>query len=342
MASFKRSKSSLEAILFHLPKDKLQLLSIDLSRSFFNKREKKIIEALKDVNLQITKRQILGILGRNGAGKTTLIRILNTLLLPTSGKAFVLGFDVEKEFNKIRSKINLVSGGENPGYGILTVRENLFFFSQLYGLNLREAKRKIDFYIKEFGLKERAESLLNTLSTGEKQRLQLMRGLINDPEVLFLDEPTVGLDVEFARFIRNYVKEWVKEGNRTVILTTHYLSEVEELCKYIAIIDKGKILALDTPMGLKAMVQEDIVYEIEVSYSGDLDLNEIRGVRLIEKRFLYGKIYIKFSLREENLISNVLSYINEKGEKILFLRRKEPSLEEAFIKIVGRRLEDEE
>lgn len=316
--------------------------TIELSRTFFNKKEKKVVEALKDINLQITKGQIFGILGRNGAGKTTLIRILTTLLLPTKGKAFVLGFDVEKEFNKIRPRINLVSGGENPGYGILTARENLFFFSQLYGINPKEARKKIDFYIKEFGLSDRAESLLNTLSTGEKQRLQLIRGLINDPEVLFLDEPTVGLDVESARFIRRYIKEWIENSNKTVILTTHYLSEAEELCRYIAIIDQGRILALDTPMGLKSRVRDEIVYEIEISYISDLDFCDMDRVKLLEKKLLDGKVYLRFSLKEENLISSVLNYITGKGGKILFLRRKEPSLEDAYIKIVGKGIEDED
>ncbi|MGB9857814.1 MAG: ABC transporter ATP-binding protein [Dictyoglomaceae bacterium] len=316
--------------------------TINLSRVFVNKKNKKKIEALKDVSLQIQGGQIFGILGRNGAGKTTLIRILTTLLLPTSGSAYVLGHNVESEYYRIRPYINLVSGGENPGYGILNVRENLFFFSQLYGIPRKIAKEKIEKYIKEFGLEERANNLVNTLSTGEKQRMQLIRGLINDPEILFLDEPTVGLDVESSRFIRQFVKKWVEETGKTVILTTHYLAEAEELCNLIAIIDRGKILALDTPAGLKSMGSNEIIYELETTPFPFEELINVKGISIIQNEYLDGKISFKISLENEGLISDVINKISENNSQILYLRKREISLEDAFINIVGRPIEEDE
>lgn len=319
----------------------LVIETINLSRAFVNKKTKKRIEAIKNVSLQIQGGQIFGILGRNGAGKTTLIRILTTLLLPTSGSAYVLGHNVENEYYKIRTYINLVSGGENPGYGILNIKENLFFFSQLYGIPRKLAKEKIDKYIKEFGLEEREYNLVNTLSTGEKQRMQLIRGLLNHPEVLFLDEPTVGLDVESSRFIRQFIKKWIEETGKSVILTTHYLAEAEELCNLIAIIDSGRILALDTPSGLKAMGSKEILYEIETTPFSLEFLKNIRGVSLIQGKYLDGKISFKISLESESLISNVINKISELGSNIIYLRKKETSLEDAFINIVGRPIEDD-
>lgn len=315
--------------------------TVNLSRVFINKKTKKRVETLKDISLKIQGGQIFGILGRNGAGKTTLIRILTTLLLPTSGYAYVLGHNVENEYYKIRPYINLVSGGENPGYGILNVKENLFFFSQLYGLPKKLAKEKINKYIKEFGLEERAYNLVNTLSTGEKQRMQLIRGLLNDPEILFLDEPTVGLDVESARFIRQFIKNWVKETGKTVILTTHYLAEAEELCNLIAIIDLGRILALDTPSGLKALGSNEILYEIETTPFPLESLKNIKGISIIQDKYLDGKISFKISLENESLISNIINKISEFNSNIIYLRKKEISLEDAFINIVGKPIEDD-
>lgn len=315
--------------------------TVNLSRVFINKKTKKRVETLKDISLKIQGGQIFGILGRNGAGKTTLIRILTTLLLPTSGYAYVLGHNVENEYYKIRPYINLVSGGENPGYGILNVKENIFFFSQLYGLPKKLAKEKINKYIKEFGLEERAYNLVNTLSTGEKQRMQLIRGLLNDPEILFLDEPTVGLDVESARFIRQFIKNWVKETGKTVILTTHYLAEAEELCNLIAIIDLGRILALDTPSGLKALGSNEILYEIETTPFPLESLKNIKGISIIQDKYLDGKISFKISLENESLISNIINKISEFNSNIIYLRKKEISLEDAFINIVGKPIEDD-
>src|SRR3990170_3138656 len=159
------------------------------------KKEPKELLALQDVNLQIKEGELFGLLGPNGAGKTTLIKILTTLLAPTSGRAWVSGYDVVEEPGKVRPRINMVSGGEASGYGLLTMRENLWMFSQFYGLPSKEANRRIKELLEVVGLVDRINSKSSDLSTGLRQKINIVRGFLTDPEVLFLDEPTLGLDV---------------------------------------------------------------------------------------------------------------------------------------------------
>ncbi|MEM2114836.1 MAG: ABC transporter ATP-binding protein, partial [Candidatus Caldarchaeum sp.] len=182
--------------------------TVNLGRVFRNRGS--VVQALENVNLRIETGQIYGLLGPNGAGKTTLVKILTTLLLPTTGEAYVYGYNVAKEASKIRPLINLVSGADTPGYGLITVRENLWFYSMLYGLDKETARERINRLIEEVGLKDVENELLRNLSTGYRQRMNLARGLVNEPSVLFLDEPTIGLDAVSARKIRKLIKDWVK------------------------------------------------------------------------------------------------------------------------------------
>ncbi|MEM0446442.1 MAG: ATP-binding cassette domain-containing protein [Candidatus Nitrosocaldus sp.] len=237
--------------------------TVDLSRVFELKG--KSILALDDVNIRISKGEILGLLGANGAGKTTLVKILSTLLLPSKGSAYIHGYDVVKYAKDVRRMINLVSGGETPGYGMLTVRENLWFFSQLYGLSSSLARERIDMLIKAMELEQYKDVRMHRLSTGYKQRLNLARGFINDPKVLFLDEPTLGLDVVNAKHMRKYMRDWVDSDRaRTILLTTHYLAEAEEVCDKIAIIYKGRIVAYETPSALKASLNNGVSIKVEI------------------------------------------------------------------------------
>jgi ABC-2 type transport system ATP-binding protein len=228
---------------------------VDLRRIFRGRGQSGEIVALEDVDLEVKKGEIFGLLGPNGAGKTTLIKILSTILLPTSGKAMVLGMDVTKRTTEVRKRINLVSGGETPGYGSITVRENLWFFSQLYGIPGDIAHERIAKLSKELELTEYLSTRMHKLSTGYKQRLNLVRGFINSPDILFLDEPTLGLDVLSAMNLRRVIKSWIEEHpDKTILLTTHYMAEADVLCDRIAMINHGKILALDTPRGLRNIV----------------------------------------------------------------------------------------
>src|SRR5580700_7781462 len=237
--------------------------------------------ALDGVTLEIKEGELFGLLGPNGAGKTTLIKILTTLLAPSSGSAWVDGKDVVKEARALRPLINMVSGGESSGYGVLNVRENLWLFTQIYGVSNAEAAERIELMLEVVGLTDKASTRISHLSTGQRQKMNFCRGFITDPKILFLDEPTLGLDVTSARAIRTFLREWMKEKpDRTLLLTTHYMAEADELCDRVAIIDKGKVLACDTPAALKRRVQTHALYEISLAPGPGKwdDLGKLPGV----------------------------------------------------------------
>src|SRR5215510_5743313 len=237
-----------------------------------NKKESQIrkeLVALEGVNLTVERGELFGLLGPNGAGKTTLIKILTTLLAPTSGWARVATYDVIKSPHLVRPRINMVSGGESSGYGLLTVRENLWMFSQFYGMNSSEANKRITELLTLVGLQDRMNTKSSDLSTGLRQKMNIVRGFLTDPEVLFLDEPTLGLDVGASRDVRKLIRNWLDgDKKRTLLLTTHYMVEAEELCDRVAIINKGRVLACDTPANLKRDLQRDAIFEIEISRDG--------------------------------------------------------------------------
>ncbi len=247
--------------------------TIDLRRVYQQSgigKTRKTITALGGVSLTIEQGELFGLLGRNGAGKTTLIKVLTTLLAPTSGKAFVNGLDVTRNVMPVRQCIAMVSGGEQSGYGILTVREQLWMFAQFYGVPSREAHKRIDELLAVVDLGDQANQKVYALSTGMRQRMNLCRALVSDPEILFLDEPTVGLDVEAARAVRKYVRSWIHQNpRRTVLLTTHYMFEADELCDRVAIIDRGHIVAQGTTNNLKRDLQVPTLEEAFVRLVGD-------------------------------------------------------------------------
>lgn len=227
----------------------------NLSRDYITtegwfKRKKKKIRAVDGIDFKVKKGEIFGLLGENGAGKTTTIKMLITLLAPTEGECKVLGFDTYKEAEKVRPNINFVFGGERGVYRRLSARDNLLYFAGLYKIKGTEAKKRTDELLRLVELEEAADRLVETYSKGMIQRLQIARGLINNPQIIFMDEPTVGLDPVGANMLRDIIRKMKAEG-RTVLLTTHYMQEADELCDSIAIINKGKIVALDTPDDLK-------------------------------------------------------------------------------------------
>jgi ABC-2 type transport system ATP-binding protein len=307
------------------------------------KKEGKSVTALDSVDLRIERGELFGLLGPNGAGKTTLLKILSTLLLPTSGKAYVAGFDVAKDFQEVRKRINMVSGGEISGYGLLTVRENLWMFTQFYGMKSAVAFKQIDTMLELFGMVDKKNEKVRTLSTGMRQKMNVIRGFVTDPDILFLDEPTLGLDVNASRVIRDYIVEWVeKRPDKTVLLTTHYMAEADQLCDRIAIIDDGKILACDAPDTLKRLVKTSTMLKIDVTLLNNKSvLDKIPGV----EKFTYtddpasNLTSLKFVLQEESAVSDIVSEIVHSGAKILALRKTEPTLEDVFIKMVGKGFE---
>ncbi len=301
------------------------------------------VTALNGVTMQIKEGELFGLLGPNGAGKTTLIKILCTLLLPTSGQAFVAGHDVSTDVFPIRQRISMVSGGETTGYGLLTTRENIWMFSQFYGVNSQVANARIDELMDVFGLRDRRDSKVRTLSTGQRQKMNMIRGFVTDPDILFLDEPTVGLDVNAARTIRDYVMKWVQEHKeKTVLLTTHYMAEADEMCDRIAIIDNGRILACDTPENLKKMVRLDTTFRLEVDPLRDTSrFGSIEGVKNFSAKDDPSKniTYLTFILDGETPVADILSVIMAQGSRVHSLQKSEPSLEDVFVSMVGKGFE---
>ena len=299
--------------------------------------------ALNDISVQVKSGELFGLLGPNGAGKTTLIRILSTLLLPTEGEARIEGLDVVNDVWKVRRIINMVSGGETCGYGILNARENLRLFTELYGIPWKEAKPRIEFMLKVVGLEKFKGVRVNKLSTGMRQRLNFARGFTTFPKVLFLDEPTVGLDVHSARQIRSFIKTWVTDNpDNTILLTTHYMAEADELCDRIAIINEGVIQACDTPSALKKLVQKETALNLTISGLdpvpeawGSLEgVVSITGTQEVDNRVTR----IHALLVDAEASGVILKAVTSDGRHLLELETVQPTLEDVFIKLTGRSL----
>ena len=308
------------------------------------------VVALQGVDLAVEPGEFFGLLGPNGAGKTTLIKILTTLLLPSDGTARIFGFDVVNQTKQIRRIMNMVAGGEQSGYGILTVREQLWMFSQFYGLPSRDGWRRVDELIDAVGLDEQREQRVSTLSTGQRQKMNFARGLLNDPWIFFLDEPTLGLDVAAARSVRELVLAWkAAVPGRTVLLTTHYMAEADELCERIAIVDHGRILALGTPAELKRRVQRESVFRLELDRldGGPAALRRLPGVLSAAAAAAMADgterqtVEINLTLEEDSVLGQVVGTLADRGSHILALRKSEPSLEDVFVELVGRGFDEE-
>ena len=291
--------------------------------------------ALDNVNIEVERGSFYGLLGPNGAGKSTLIKIFTTLLLPTSGSVSVLGHDVFKEENEIRWKISLVTGGEMSGYGLLSVYEQLTMFAMFNGLTKNDAKNKINELLEIVGLDNSRDVKLNELSTGMRQKMNLVRGLMTDPEILFLDEPTLGLDVEIALDVRSYLKDWIKEGKgeRTILLTTHYMQEADDMCEKISIIDDGKILHTGSSNELKDKAEFSVKYICKfIDNIPLLDLEKFERVEI-------NKDTVSIELdSNENSESIFNSLKNLTG--IVSVNRYEPTLEDAFLNLTGKKLNE--
>ena len=297
--------------------------------------------ALDNINLAIQPGELFGLLGSNGAGKTTLIKILTTLLAPTRGSASVDGLDVVSQAQAVRERINMVSGGETSGYGVLSVRENLWLFSQLYGVPGKEARCRIERLLAAVGLEERGDTRISHLSTGQRQKMNFCRGFVTNPKILFLDEPTLGLDVTTARTVRQFIRDWMGEGpSRTLVLTTHYMMEADELCDRIAIIHRGRVLACDTPLALKRRVQRYPTFELALTTgaNGWHGLGRVPGVHQCTCAERSTSIDVRVALQEEEAVGSVVQEILSGGSRILSLKKVEPSLEDVFVELVGQGL----
>jgi ABC-2 type transport system ATP-binding protein len=301
------------------------------------------VTALDRVDLQIRTGELFGLLGPNGAGKTTLIKILTTLLAPTSGRAWVAGVDVAQNPWEVRRHVNMVSGGESSGYGLLTVEENLWMFSQFYGMDGKTARTRIRELLEIVGLADRAKTKIFHLSTGMRQKMNFVRGFLTNPEILFLDEPTLGLDVQTSHTLRGFIKEWVGKGpDKTVLLTTHYMYEADELCDRVAIIHDGRILVCDTPGNLKKRLQREVVFRLEVTAiaSPEKLFQHLRGVQRFSHAEVNGHTELYLILEDENALPPILTAIQHAQGELISLEKHHPTLEDVFISLVGRGLRE--
>jgi len=328
---------------------KAKISSRGFSRFFRRvKPKKERIMAVDHINVGIKEGELFGVLGPNGAGKTTAIRLLCTLLVPDEGTANVNGFDITKEAEKVRASVGVVTGGERGLYWRLTGRENLLFFAGLYNVPDGVARKRAQELIELVELQDRADDPVEKYSRGMKQRLHIVRGLIHDPPILLLDEPTLGLDPASARVIREFIKEKLqKEQGKTILLTTHYMEEADQLCDRMAIIDYGKIIALGTSKELKERISEVEILNINASNVKEdvkIRLKSLNGVKDATLRILDSTTgeagIIIHTDNAESVMPSVIQELVKAGVEIRVVEEKKPTLEDVFISLTGRKLRD--
>jgi ABC-2 type transport system ATP-binding protein len=318
---------------------------ISHKKKLFRKTEKKEFKAVDGVDFKIFRGEIFGLLGPNGAGKTTIIKMITGLLRPTSGNVKVMGEDVDKEPTKALQKIGTVLAGDRSIYWKLTARENLEYFAALYGCGKKEAKERTERILERLELTDKADELVEKFSTGMKQKVALGKALIPNAPVVLLDEPTLGLDPQAAINLREIILDIKKEG-RTVLLTTHYMEEADFLSDRIAIIDNGKIIALDTPENLKRSINSVKALKIELSDLKDKLIEEIKGLKDVDQVISsYDSERSRYILTihhndGDTLIQKILDCISDNKSKVLSMNVKEPSLEDVFISLTGKSLRE--
>ena len=301
------------------------------------------VEAVRGISLEVGQGELFGLLGPNGAGKTTTIKMLITLLLPTAGEARVLGLDVVHQAREVRKRIGYVFGGDRGLYERLSAYDNLRYFAELYGVTGRAQRARIDEVLELVGLTGREQERVEGYSRGMRQRLHIARGIIHDPELVFLDEPTIGVDPVGARDLRSTIGGLVAAG-KTVLLTTHYMFEADTLCDRIAVIACGRLVAQGTPRELKGHVVDRTVLEVEVFGIDDATVKQVRALPgvtsvSVEDRD-QAQILTVQSPHGLELTAAVTACLGDTG--IGRIAAREPTLEDAYVALVtGSPNEDE-
>jgi len=289
------------------------------------------VTAVNGVSLEIPEGEVFGLLGPNGAGKTTMISMLATLVRPTSGTALVAGHDITREPLEVRRNIGIVF--QEPSVDdLLTARENLELHSMLYGVPRGEIASRIEQFLKLVNLSDRGDSLVKTYSGGMRRRLEIARGLIHSPKILFLDEPTLGLDPASRKAVWTHIRELKERHNTTIILTTHYMEEADSLADRIGIINQGRIIELDTPEALKRKVGQDLVF-----LKGEIDADALRAlpfVKTVERENGHYKISI------EDSGANLQALLNA-GGRIDEVEVRRVTLDDVFLKFAGQQISDD-
>jgi ABC-2 type transport system ATP-binding protein len=302
------------------------------------RRRTKEVIALDGIDFGVAHGELFGLLGPNGAGKTTTVKILTTVLTPTAGEARVLSYDVVRDVDQIRPRIGFVFGGERGLYWRLSGYDNLIYFANLYHVPPDVQRRRIPQLLELVGLGGRGDERVQGYSRGMKQRLHIARALLHDPQVLFLDEPTMGLDPVGARELRQTIRDLQTQG-KTILLTTHYMFEADALCQRIAVINHGKIAALDAPAGLKRHVQDLSVVEIDtygIPSEALARIQSLDGVDLVsvENRDQRQALRIHSSSGAA-IVAPVVGSLQELGLRIGSVTVREPTLEDAYVRLVG-------
>jgi ABC-2 type transport system ATP-binding protein len=300
------------------------------------RRKTKEVVAVDGISFDVRPGELFGLLGPNGAGKTTTVKMLTTLLLPTSGSARVLGYDVEREANKVRPRTGFIFGGERGLYWRLSAKDNLRYFADLYHMDPAISKRRIPELLELVGLAGREEERVEGYSRGMRQRLHVARCLLHDPEVLFLDEPTMGLDPVGARELRQVIRDLVAQ-EKTVFLTTHYMFEADALCERVAVINHGKIVALDTPEGLKRYVKDLSVIEVEVYGVAQETVDRIRTLPLVDTVSVEDRDQKQALLVQSREGSAIVPQLMQALDttRVGKVHLREPTLEDAYVRLVG-------
>lgn len=316
----------------------------DLTKKFVKKgkrkllrREKEDILAVDHISVKVKKGELFGLLGPNGAGKTTLVKCLATLLIPDEGTATIDGHDIITDPISVRKILGITTGGERTLYWKLSARDNLKYFASLYGLSSKDAEERIDYLLDIMDLKEKQHQRLEKYSTGMRQKVSIARAILHDPKILLLDEPTLGLDPSFSMFLRSFIKNDLnKKEGKTILLTTHYMDEADQLCDRIAFVDRGKLIVVDTTKNLKRNVSKNEALEIKCI--GNIDKLENFNAHIKNK-----KNYTKIRILHENtedIMDDVLKDVKERA-KILSVNVTRPTLEDVFVHLTGSKLEDE-
>jgi ABC-2 type transport system ATP-binding protein len=300
------------------------------------KRSIKEVMAVEDISFDIKSGELFGLLGPNGAGKTTTVKMLATLLIPTKGTATILDYDVVKDANEVRKHIGFIFGGERGLYWRLSGIDNLRYFASLYSVEPDVSKKRIPYLLEMVGLKDRGNERVEGYSRGMKQRLHVARTLLHDPEVLFLDEPTIGLDPVGARDFRQVIRNLQSE-QKTILLTTHYMFEADSLCQRVAVIDKGIIIALDSPAELKKHVADLSVIEIETFGTSDEIVDRLRALSFVDSLHVeeqdQRQMLLVQTSRGAEAVPDVMNTLN--GTRVGRVVVREPTLEDAYVRLVG-------
>jgi ABC-2 type transport system ATP-binding protein len=297
--------------------------------------------ALDDVSFDVKKGEIFGLLGPNGAGKSTTLRILSTLARPTKGTASIGGYDIVKDDTEVRKLIGIVSE-KMIMYDRLTARENLWFFGSLFEIPSDVLTQRIDELLDLVQLTKWKNALVGTFSTGMRQRMNVVRALLNMPRVLFLDEPTLGLDPQSSVEIREFVKKLNRENGTTIIVTTHTMVDADMLCNRIAIIDHGKVVALDTSTNLKKLISggDNTILKLGVANLTAELLETLRTLDCVQSVSQENSTHVRLIARGDDAFDNVIDAVRGKGGKIASIENLQPTLEDVFLHLTGHEVRD--